>query len=409
MRFSRVLHTHDHHDPKLCQFVETADLDMLQLDYAWPHRFPPSGMYAPAVLRQLQTLHKTLFLDPKLRLVTDAGGGNPVGCAEAVAEFLCEHGDAELPMTAIRGDNLLPDWEQFLSSGIELRDHATGKPLHDLTQTPLAAHVELGAGPLLAALNEGSRVVIAGCYDHAAPAIASGMSMHNLSWDRVDDVSQLAVAAHLTETLLEFDVSAGTTIWAKQGEKLDGQHLDQRLINTTDDEGIIRHADVDCQLGQLELRETSPMTYCLKGIAGRANSGDWPLRLTFAAGYAAEALFECQEDIDAALVSDQLRALLKVEENPQRAIRLDALRTPDSETNSEEVRLIRVRCQSREREPSVEFVNEINTLVLQSRISGCELTGLPPAWKSETSQFRCFIPRDAIAVSVDTRAAKEWR
>ena len=210
MRLARVVSAYDQRNPALDRLVKTAELDVLQLDYVWPNVLPnicsPDSRYASGLLQQMQTLHKTIFLDPKLLLITNAGGGDPRGCVEALAEYLCEHGDAKLPVTAIRGDNVLPCLEELMAAGIELKDIATGTTLHELKQSPLAAQVELGAGPLAIAWDDGARLVVAGCYDLAAPMIATAVSALGWSWDQTN---LLAVASTFSQVCVDLDQNGG--------------------------------------------------------------------------------------------------------------------------------------------------------------------------------------------------------
>ncbi len=403
MRLARVVSTYDQRNPTLDRLVETADMDVLQLDYVWPQACAASPIYAPGLLRQLRTLHKTLYLDPNLHLITNAGGGDPRGCVEDIAQFLCEHGDAKLPLTAIRGDNVLPCLEEFQADGIELRDIATGATLDEMTQPLLAAQVELGAGPLSTALAEGSRFVVAGCYDLAAPAIAAAVIAQGWSWDQVDELAQLAVAVRLPQTLIEIDQNSGPTIRSQAGAKLNSQQLRQLLLETAD-EGCLRHADIDCQISEFELQHTSPDAYRIAGINGQTTSEEWLLRLTYQDGYFAEAQFECKDAATGKNATGMLEALLGVEKEKHRTVQIDLLSTNDSDAST----LVRVRCHSQGREPCIDFDNEVTQFLMQSKLSDCELTGASPRWQPKLSRLHCHVPRDAIAVSVDTRPAKEW-
>ncbi len=405
MRLARVISTHVQRNPALDRLVETAGLDVLQLDYVWPHPTPDGPKYAVGLLHQLQTLHKTLFLDPHLHLITDAGAGDPRACVEAVAEYLCEHGDAKLPLTAIRGANVLPCLEELMAEGVELRDIATGMTLQELTQPIVAAQVELGAGPLATAWNEGSRFVVAGCYDLAAPMIATAVSALRWSWDQVDKLAELAVAAHLPETVVEINQNSRLTVRAQASTEIDTYQLRWRLLETADDEGWFRHADVGCQIRKFELQEQSPDAYTITDVNGFAASGDWMLRIAYQDGYAAEALFQYDDTEINDNTAGMLRACLVPAEVEGRTVQFDLLSSKENRGSA----IIRVRCQSQEREPCEAFVREIINVAVQSRIPGYELAGTLPSCQPQIASWNCPVPREAIAVSVDTRPAKEWR
>ena len=405
MRLARVVSAHDQRNPALDRLVETAGLDVLQLDYVWPHTCGP--MYAVGMLRQLRTLHKTLYLDPNLHLVTNAGGGDPRAFVEDVAQYLCEHGDAKLPLTAIRGDNVLPCLEELAAEGVELRDIATGTTLDELTQPLLAAQVELGAGPLSTAWNEGSRFVVAGCYDLAAPAIATAVSALGWSWEQVDELAELAVAASLPETLIEIDSVNGLTVQAYSGEALDLLDIRGTILLAASNDGMIRHADVSSQIKHFDLQPKSPNLFRVGGVTGHSTDGEWLLRLTYQSGYCAEGLLSCPDAESGKKAADQLHQLLDVENTKRRTVQIIPMLFTDSAAPS----LIALRCQSLEREPCVEFVNTLTSPTVQSKLHGCHFrfAGDSPSWQPEITQLRCPVPRNAIAISVDTRPAKEWR
>ncbi len=410
MRLARIVSAFDQSNPAVDPLVETAGVEVLQLDYVWPQAGAVGPTYAVGLLKQLRTLHKSIYLDPNLHLVTNAGGGDPRGCVEAVAQYLCEHGDAKLPVTAIRGDNVLPCLEELLAEGIELRDIATGTTLQELTQPLVAAQVELGAGPIATAWDEGSRFVVAGCYDLAAPMLATAVCVLGWSWEQVDELAPLAVAAHLPQVLVEFaprsDRRSGLMLRAQAGEELDAYQHRWLLLETADDDGWFRHADVGCQIRKFELQQKAPGTYRIAGVEGFAASGDWLLRIAYQDGFSSEALLECRGDVGTSEKAvGMLREMLIPEEAGQRSVQFDLLSNDEKDVPQ----LLRVRCQSRERGPCEAFVGDVTQFSLQSNVSGYELTGALPVCQVNISQLCCPVPREAIGVSVDTRAAKEWR
>ncbi len=368
MRLARVVSAHDQRNPALDRLVETAELDVLQLDYVWPNIVwpkisSPSLGYAAGLLQQMQTLHKTIFLDPKLHLVTNAGGGDPRGCVEALAEYLCEHGDAKLPITAVRGDNVLPCLEELMAAGIELKDIATGMTLHELKQPPLAAQVELGAGPLAIAWEDGARLVVAGCYDLAAPMIATAVSA--LGWSG-DQTNRLAIASTFSQVYVDIDQNGGLSIFPQAGVDVEMGPLRQRLLEAEGD--------------------------------SHATSDKWLLRVAYQDGYCAEALLECRDVSTGEKAASELQALIATAQ-------LDLLSPQEGDGPS----LLRLRFSSQKEKPCLDFVSEVTRFSLQSKVPGCELTGTRPSCQPKRAEFCCPVPRDAIVVSVDTRPAKEWR
>jgi len=415
MRFARVLSAHDQPDPAIDALVVAAELDVLQLDYQGPDCWPldanrrplRSRGHAAAFLQQLCGLHKTLYLDPRLHVVTNAGGGNTIDCVELLGQFLCEHGDSELLMTAVRGDNVLPRIEELLAEGLELNNRSTGAPLVDLQRPILAAQIQLGAGPFATALDEGSRIVVAGCYDPAAPLIAAGVHHFRWNWDRFDALAGAAVAAQLGG-------------WPKVLEL----HNDGSATLETSSEGkpfsfagnLLQHADVCCETAALQFEPTDYGPWRVTGASGSRPSGQWPLALIYAAGYRSTVLFELigpEADELAGPTIEALHTLLDREKEQQR-ITIRRLQTVDGQTGEGSAQsnyksvYVHVCCSSQQRAPGEEFVRAIANFSVRRRNTGLRVSGPWPEVQLQTARWWTEVPREAITVSVDTRPAQHW-
>ena len=119
-----------------------------------------------------------------LRVVSNAGGLNPAGCAEAL-RALCKEMNVPLRIAVVEGDDVLARIEAI----------ATTTPAAGL----VSANAYLGAFPIAQALDAGAQVVITGrCVDSALPLAAC---IHAFGW-RPEDWDRLAagsLAGHLLE------------------------------------------------------------------------------------------------------------------------------------------------------------------------------------------------------------------
>ncbi len=129
-----------------------AELTMLILGKA---RARPGGAgYASTFLRQMDEVLATCA-ERGIKVVTNAGGLDPAGCAEQVREIAARVG-AEVRVAHVEGDDLL-DRVDDLRPGLTHLD--TGAPL---TGTPVTANAYLGGWGLARALAEGADVVVTG-------------------------------------------------------------------------------------------------------------------------------------------------------------------------------------------------------------------------------------------------------
>src|SRR5690242_12162151 len=97
---------------RLC---ESAELDYLTLEYlaeltmsilAHQKSRDPAAGWVTDFADVIRDLIPALKAEPKLRIVTNAGGMNPAGCAAAISRILGDHGLAETQVSAVSGDDL---------------------------------------------------------------------------------------------------------------------------------------------------------------------------------------------------------------------------------------------------------------------------------------------------------------
>ncbi len=139
-------------------------------------------------------------LERGVRVVANAGGVNPRGCAGEVARAAARAGVRErVRLGVVTGDDLMPRLDELLRDGHELRNMETGEPLANIRDRVTGANVYLGAFPIAEALGRGADVVVTGrCVD---AALTLAPLLHEFGW-APDDHDRLAagvVAGHVNE------------------------------------------------------------------------------------------------------------------------------------------------------------------------------------------------------------------
>ncbi len=166
-----------------------AELTMLIL-HKQRTRNPDTG-YAGTFLLQMQQVLATCA-ERGIKVVTNAGGLNPAGCADKV-RLIAEALGLKITVAHIDGDDLLPRIE-------ELRPHLahldTGAPL---TGTPVTANAYLGGWGITAALRAGADVVV--CPRVTDAALVSGVAAwwHDWQLDDWDALAGAVAAGHVIE------------------------------------------------------------------------------------------------------------------------------------------------------------------------------------------------------------------
>ena len=155
----------------------------------------PRGGFASTFVRQMDDVMGSC-LDRGIKVVSNAGGLDPAGCAESVQEVADRLGLAPT-IAYIDGDDLLPRLDELAEAGAIQPFSAAGE-LGDLSRY-LTANAYLGCWGIVDALQQGADIVITGRVTDAA--VVCGPAAWHHGWQR-DDWNQLAgavVAGHVIE------------------------------------------------------------------------------------------------------------------------------------------------------------------------------------------------------------------
>lgn len=166
-----------------------AELTMLILARTQAKR--PGGGYARTFVKQMEHVMGTC-LDDGIKVVTNAGGLDPDGCAEAVAEVADKLGLSP-KIAYVNGDNLLDRLGE-----LDLNHFETGEPLTD-TDGFISANAYLGGWGIVEALNMGADIVIAGRATDAAVVMGPAAWHHGWARDDWDQMAGAVVAGHVIE------------------------------------------------------------------------------------------------------------------------------------------------------------------------------------------------------------------
>jgi len=155
----------------------------------------PGGGYARTFVTQMEQVMGTC-LDRGIKVVTNAGGLDPDGCAAAVAQ-VAEKLGLHPTIAYVRGDDLLPRMGDLIAAN-QLTHFETGEPIKDASAF-LTANAYFGGWGIADALARGADIVITGRVTDAA--VVCGPAAWHHGWSRTDwDALAGAVAAgHVIE------------------------------------------------------------------------------------------------------------------------------------------------------------------------------------------------------------------
>ena len=188
--------------------VEGGPVDYLMLDYLaevtmsilqkQKERDPKMG-YARDFIGAMDSVLPAV-VDRGVRVIANAGGVNPVACAEAVRELAKARGTAgRVKIGVVTGDDLLPRLDDLAARGHALANMETGEPLSTVRDRVLSANAYIGSTPIVEALAQGAQIVVTGRSTDTALTMAP--LRYEFGW-APDDWNRLAagiVAGHIIE------------------------------------------------------------------------------------------------------------------------------------------------------------------------------------------------------------------
>ncbi|MBC7798820.1 MAG: DUF1446 domain-containing protein [Pyrinomonadaceae bacterium] len=139
-------------------------------------------------------------VEKNIKVTANAGGVNVKGCAEAVKNVAHELGlSGKVKIGVVTGDDILPQLDEMLGRGVELKNMETGEPLSAIRDKVQSANVYLGAKPLVEALNQGAQIVIGGRMTDTGLTLAPLAHEFGWSFDDFDKMSAGTIAGHIIE------------------------------------------------------------------------------------------------------------------------------------------------------------------------------------------------------------------
>jgi hypothetical protein len=161
------------------------------------HRRNSGGGYVAYFLDQLKP-HLATIAERGIKVVSNAGGFNPAGLAEALRAVIA---DAGVPLTVahVEGDNVLDELATFHAEGHGMEHLDTGAPLKDWGVDPIAANAYLGGFGIAEALKAGVDIVVTGRVTDASLTAGPAAWWHGWTPDDFDALAGAVTAGHIIE------------------------------------------------------------------------------------------------------------------------------------------------------------------------------------------------------------------
>ncbi|WP_428936861.1 acyclic terpene utilization AtuA family protein [Fontivita pretiosa] len=314
----------DSSDAPATLLAQQPQIDWLTLDYlaevsmsilARQRQRDPTAGYARDFLDVIQSLAPAWRNGSRMRLISNAGGLNPRGCAQACVAILRGSGCAGMKMGIVSGDDVL---EQLRSDPTcqHYCNLETGATLTDILDRLVSANAYLGAAPLVQAIDVGADIIITGRL--ADPSLTVAPCMAHFGW-RSDDYDRLAgatVAGHLIEcgTQATGGISTdwldvpdaanigfpivqvsddGSCVLSKPsgtGGRVNARTVKEQLVYEIGDPANYISPDVVASFLTLRVQELGDDRVRIGGATGRAPTPFYKVSATYRAGYRASGM-----------------------------------------------------------------------------------------------------------------------
>lgn len=188
--------------------VRNGPIDYLMLDYLAEvtmsivqkqRQRDPNAGYA----RDFVSLMREILPDcveKNIKVLSNAGGVNVHGCANAIKDVAGELGlSGNVKIGVVTGDDILPRLDEFLDGGVEINNMDTGEPLAAIRDKVQSANVYLGASGLVEALGKGAQIVVGGRLTDTGLTLAPLMHEFGWTFDDWDLLSAGTIAGHIIE------------------------------------------------------------------------------------------------------------------------------------------------------------------------------------------------------------------
>jgi hypothetical protein len=442
------------------RLVEQADnLDYLTLEYlaeltmsilARSREKDPEAGYATDFIDVLSSLRPALRARPKPRIVTNAGGMNPMACARAAAKVLLDAppGEAALDNTLIgvvTGDDLLPRLDELRGAGWRFPHFDTGQPLDELTEPVVSANAYLGAAGIVRALDDGARIVITGRVADASLTVGPAVHEFEWGWEHSDRLAGASVAGHLIECGAQ--VTGG---YYRHADELDLANVGYPIAELSSDGGCIvtkapgtggivdRHTvaaqlvyeigdpahyltpDVDVDFTTVEIERVAADRVAVRGATGGPPPETLKVSLAYRAGYMASGQLLVY---GAGCVAKAQRcAQMIIERLRQAGITLarthveclgagDGVpglpRSPEAAADPREV-VLRMTASDPRREAVERFTREFAPLATSGPAGLAGYTAARGQVRPVFAYWPTTVPRELVQSRVEVRSAAAW-
>ncbi|MDM7924097.1 MAG: acyclic terpene utilization AtuA family protein [Pyrinomonadaceae bacterium] len=427
--------------------VRRGPIDYLMLDYLAEvtmsimqkqrQRNPEAG-YARDFVSLMQEILPDI-VEKDIKVLSNAGGVNVAGCAEAIRDTARELGlGGKLKIGVVTGDDVLPRLDEFLDSGIEINSMDTGEPLANIRDKVQAANVYLGASGLVEALGKGAQVVVGGRLTDTGLTLAPLMHEFGWTFEDWDLISAGTIAGHIIECgaqssggncqydwknipnladvgfpIVEATANGEFVITKHEGTggRVNIQSIKEQLVYEMGDPKAYITPDVVADFSTIQLADDGPDRVRVYGIKGNPNTEFYKVSIAYSNGWKSVGtlVYSWPEAYEKAKAADRIlrerldRLALKFDVVLSEFVGVNATHghlTGEPSVDIPEVQF-RIGVRGQNKADIERFTKEIAPLILTGPPAVTGFAGGRPKVEEIMAYFPALIPKHLIETKVD--------
>lgn len=381
-----------------------------------------------------------LLVEHGTKVITNAGGVNPLACRGTLLERIQQHGH-QLEVAAVVGDDLMDRLGELNATGVALDHMDDGTSFQQVRDRVSSANAYFGAWPVVEALKSGAQIVVTGrCTD---TGITLAPMIHAFGW-AADDWDRLAagiVAGHIIECGAQ-STGGNFTDWRRirhfesigypvievfpdgsfvvtkhpgTGGAVTVRTVTEQLVYEMGDPRSYITPDVTADFGTIRLEQAGRDRVRVWGVRGRPAPGSLKVSASYFDGWKASGslIISAPEAVAKARAFADLfwrRLGLDFIETHAELVGHSACWGPLAPESDPAEVLLRLSVRDRDRDKIEQFAKMIPAVIL-SGPPGVAVTGGRPQAQDVVAYWPALVPRDRVKPRLVTREGEqtlEW-
>ncbi len=270
-----------------------------------------SAGYARDFITQMEE-NLPLILEKGVRVISSAGGVNPIGCAEQVIKVAKKH-KLKIKVGVVCGDDILGTMDTFMKRGEKLANIETSEKFRRIKDRVTSANIYFGAEPVVRALEADCQIIVTGRVTDTGITLAPMIYEFGWSFTDWDKIASGIVAGHIIECgaqssggnitdwrdvpsfdrigypIVEVESSGEfvVTKHSRAGGLVSEKTVKEQLLYEMGDPSLYITPDGIARFDTIQLKEIGPNRVRISGIKGEPRTPFFKVSMSFEDGWKA--------------------------------------------------------------------------------------------------------------------------